>query len=404
MRTAPRRAFAALLVANGISIVGNELIALAIPWLVLTQLGTPADIGLVGAGLILPAAIGAIGGGVIVDRLGQRRTSILGDLLSAATVAAIPLLLATGLLSIPILIVLAFLGALLDAPGTTARQVLVPTLGDAAGMTRERANGLYQTVENAAFLTGPLLAGVIVVTLGTSEAFWIDAASFVVCAALVWLFVPGPVGPIEPSETGDVLAGLRSLRSDGTLRALAGVAVIANFAGTPLFVVLLPLLTLDAGMDANALGLMVAAYAGGLLLGSLWFAARRGTLDRRRLAALSLGGTGAGLAVAATTGTLALTLVGLAVAGFASGPFNPLAFTLMQERIPEARRGRTFGAILGGVLLAAPVGMLAFGVLTEQVRAAGGLWAAAMIFIALSVLILLAPSFRRLDEAAGDAV
>ena len=63
-------------------------------------------------------------------------------------------------------------------------------------------------------------------------------------------------------------------------------------------------------------------------------------MDRRRLAGLSLGGTGVGLAVAATTGTLALALVGLAVAGFASGPFNPLAFTLMHERIPEARRQR----------------------------------------------------------------
>ncbi|HEV2005107.1 MAG TPA: MFS transporter, partial [Candidatus Limnocylindrales bacterium] len=165
----------ALFGASGISLIGNQLTAVVLPWLVLTSLGTTFDAGLVGAAVVLPGVIGAIAGGVIADRLGSRVTSILADLASAVAIAAIPILAVTVGLSIPLLATLAFAGALMDAPGATARLVLVPDLADQAGMPRERANGLFQSVENASLLIGPLLAGVAIVALGPVNALWIDA-------------------------------------------------------------------------------------------------------------------------------------------------------------------------------------------------------------------------------------
>jgi MFS family permease len=403
MAAHPRRAIsglAALFVANGTSLLGNQLTSLAIPWLVLTDLGTPLDAGIVGAGLILPAAIGAIGGGVIVDRLGRRRTSILGDVLSGATVAAIPVLYLLGLLSIPVLVILAFLGALLDAPGTTARQVLLPDLADAAAIGRERANGLYQALENIALLFGPLLAGFVVLALGPVHALWVDAVSFVACALIVAAFVPRPVARIDESEVpSDLLAGVRLLRNDRVLRALTGMAVLANFAGTPLFVVVLPAFTLSSGMDAGALGILLGAFGLGLLAGSIWFAARGAGVDRRRLLALGLAATGAGILAAAVAGSLAVAAVALVVAGAASGPINPLAFTIMQERIPDAQRGRAFGAIIGAVLLAAPIGMLAAGLVTDRTSPVLALQLIGGLFAVAGLLVMVLPVYGRFDAA-----
>ena len=90
-----RRPLYALYVADSISLVGNAVAQLAIPWYVLITTGSPALTGLAVFFNFLPAVLAAFFGGVIVDRLGFRTTSVIADLASAAAVAAIPLLHST---------------------------------------------------------------------------------------------------------------------------------------------------------------------------------------------------------------------------------------------------------------------------------------------------------------------
>src|SRR4030042_261602 len=123
----------ALLAANAVSMVGNMLATVAIPWFVLETSGSAAKTGLVGFFTILPVVLTGLLGGALIDRLGYRRTSILADLASGASVALIPLIHATLGLQFWHLIILVFLGALLDAPGGTARSALGPDLAARAG-------------------------------------------------------------------------------------------------------------------------------------------------------------------------------------------------------------------------------------------------------------------------------
>ncbi len=83
------------------------------------------------------------------------------------------------------LIVLVFLGALLDAPGSTARSALIPDLAAQAGMPIERATSANQVIERGSRLVGAPLAGVLIGVMGTANVLWLDAASFLVSAALV---------------------------------------------------------------------------------------------------------------------------------------------------------------------------------------------------------------------------
>ena len=163
---------------------------LAVPWFVLVTTGSPLLTGLAVFFNFLPAVLAGFFGGVIVDRLGFRTTSVLADVASAAAVAAIPLLHSTIGIELWQLMALVFLGALLDAPGATARQALLPDVAEQAGVRMERASGIRGGIQQSAMLVGGPLGGVLVAWLGPTNALWVDAASFVVSAAVVAFAVP----------------------------------------------------------------------------------------------------------------------------------------------------------------------------------------------------------------------
>jgi len=125
--------------------------------------------------------------------------SIVADLASAAAVAAIPLLHSTVGLELWELMLLVFLGALLDAPGATARVSLLPDLVELAGVRMERANGIRGAIQQVSWLVGAPLGGILVAAFGATTALWLDAASFLVSAAPVGLLLP-PVRHVAEAE------------------------------------------------------------------------------------------------------------------------------------------------------------------------------------------------------------
>src|SRR5215211_7391354 len=140
----------ALYAGDAISLTGNAVTQLAVPWFVLVTTGSPALTGLAVFFNFLPVVLAGFFGGVIVDRLGFRTTSVVADLASAAAVAAIPLLHATIGIELWQLMGLVFVGALLDAPGATARQSLFPDVVQLAGVRMERANGIRGAIQQSA--------------------------------------------------------------------------------------------------------------------------------------------------------------------------------------------------------------------------------------------------------------
>ena len=150
-----RRPLYALYVADAISLVGNAVALLAVPWFVLVTTGSAALTGLAVFFNFLPAVLAAFFGGVIVDRLGFRTTSVAADLASAGAVAAIPLIHTTVGIELWQLMGLVFLGALLDAPGATARQALFPDVVELAGVRMERASGIRQHSARVTARRGP---------------------------------------------------------------------------------------------------------------------------------------------------------------------------------------------------------------------------------------------------------
>src|SRR5689334_18248724 len=86
----------ALFAGNLISLVGDMLTLLAIPWFVLQTTGSVVQAGITGFFSALPMVFSSFFGSAFVDRLGYKRTSVSGDILSGLTILLIPLLYHTG--------------------------------------------------------------------------------------------------------------------------------------------------------------------------------------------------------------------------------------------------------------------------------------------------------------------
>lgn len=99
-----------LLTAQAISDIGNRITALAIPWFVFVTTGSAVKTGVIAFAGLVPVIISAILGGALVDRVGNKRMSVIADVMSGITVAVVPLLYLTIGLEFWELFVLAFLG------------------------------------------------------------------------------------------------------------------------------------------------------------------------------------------------------------------------------------------------------------------------------------------------------
>jgi MFS family permease len=266
-----------LFTANAISLVGNVFSAIAIPWFVLQTTGSPTQTGITGFFTILPVVLAGFLGGTLIDRLGYKRTSIISDLASGVTTALIPLLHFTVGLEFWQLMVLGFLGALLDTPGSTARAALLPELAEQAGMPIERVTSLTHVIERGSRFVGAPLAGLLIGIMGTANVLWLDAASFFISAGIIWVVISASKVAASAEKSGKYLgelrAGLRFMTRDSLLLSIVIMIMLTNFLDAIFSGVVQPVYVKEIFGSAVNLGLLIAANGAGAVIGGLAFAA-----------------------------------------------------------------------------------------------------------------------------------
>jgi MFS family permease len=394
-----RRPLAALLAANAVSLVGNVLAAMAIPWYVLETTGSASKTGLVGFVTLVPTVLGAFFGGGIVDRVGQKRISVIADLASGASVALIPLLHATVGLAFWQLLVLVFLGALLDAPGGTARTALYPEMIDAAGIQPERAHTAYQGVQRLSQMLGPAMAGVLIAGVGPATVLWLNAASFAVSAALVAAAVPESTAtPARGRYLDDIREGFTVLRRDRLMRAVVVTVTITNLLDSAIGAVAMPVLAKDVYGSAQALGVMFAGFGAGAVAGSFIFFAVGHRVPRRAAYLTGFIVMAANLWVMAAMPALPVLVASRFLSGMAASPINPILMTVFQARVPPELRGRVLGTTTAAVLSAAPVGVLAAGYLIEGFGLQTVVGVVAAVYLLTTLSLVFNPALREMDR------
>lgn len=401
-----RVALPALIAASGISALGNGLTMVAVPWFVLVTTGSAAKTGLAGAATSVAIVIAGIFGGTLVDRLGFKLASIIADLASGVTIALIPTLYFLDLLSFWMLLLLVFLGAVLDAPGNAARRAMIPELVKRARSTLERANSAMQFAQlTTGDLFAPMIAGILIGLIGAASILFIDAGTFAVSMLIVALAVRNP--PVSTAsavaETSDadstkgsyfseLREGLRYVLNDSFLSILIPMSVVINFLISPLFVIALPVLANETFDSSRALGIMLAGFGAGAGAGTLAYGAfghrmRRYTVYWGAIAGISVGLWLLTAAAGVWIATLATVLIGIAV-----GPVNAAGMVIMQIRVPERIMGRVLGLLYASSSLATSLGLVIGGVVVQW-------FGVTTAFIASSIGVTLCAFWVRLSPA-----
>ena len=406
---AERTPVLALLAANAISQVGNTMTALALPWYVLETTGNAAAVGLAGAAVTFGGTITSVLGGPLVDRIGFRRASVLGDVACGMVIAAVPALHFAGLLSFPLLVLLVFLMACINTQGDTARFAMVPSLAGRAAMTMERANAAERAINRLGQIAGPVTAGILIALIGAINVLWVNAATYLASALLIGLAVRHVGVDRAPREAGGAVGyvaelreGFRFVRSQPVLLAMIGLVAFGNVLDAPLISVILPVYAASLFDSSTALGFMVGALGAGALLGTLLFAALGRRLPRRRtfltcfvLAAL------VAYATLVATPPLLVAVAGVAIAGLVSGPINPLLLTVVQERTPPYLAGRVFGTMSALAGVGVPVGLIVVGLVVEQLGVVTTIALMGVLYVAATLAMSLNRSLRDMDAPPG---
>lgn len=391
-----RRPIIGVLAAMASGWTGARLLTLALPWFVLSSTGSTAATGLVVFAQMGPYVTAQLLSGPLIDKIGARKVSIIGDAAATVALTAVPLLHMASMLSIPVLMaVIAVVGAT-DGPANVAKSVLVPAASRAAGMRFERATGLSGAIERGASTVGPAVAGVVVGALGGVNALWITAGLTAVGGVIIAVFVADVVP--EPNETdasANYLTRLRSgaqfLRRDGLLRSIALMITATNLLDQAFAAVLLPVWVKTSGYGPEIVGLLMAVFSATAVLASLAAAAWGHRLPRRLvyLVGFMVGGIPRFIALAFGS-PLWLLLTIFAIGGLGSGFINPIIGAIRYERIPEAMLGRVSTLIRSLAWSGIPFG----GLVGSLVITLGGVPGAMLIVGGAYFLCTLLPGIR----------
>jgi MFS family permease len=394
----------ALLSANIVSLIGNELTFIAIPWFVLQTTGSAARTGITAAVSVVAMIVAGFFAGALVDRLGYKRMSVISDLASGVTVALIPLLHYTVGIAFWQLLALVFLGALLDTPGNTARRSLFPELIERAGMLPERANSVYMVAGRLASVLGAPLAGVLIALLGTSRVLWIDAATFAVSAAIITAFIPSAVAPGTPVERQPYLRelgdGLRFIRNDPLLFWMIGAMSMGSLLAEPLYSVILPVYAKEVFGAALDLGFMFAALGAGSIVGAALYATFAYRLPRRVTMIGGFLGRALTFWILVAIPPLGIVVVAIVINAIMLEPVNPLTMTVYQERVPDGMRGRVFGTAMALGNITRPIGMIVYGLLLQGIGLQATLYVLAAVNLIPPVVMFFIPAFRNMRAPA----
>ena len=369
------RATLPFVASSSFSLLGNSIAGVVLPLVLLAKTGDALAAGTLAIVRALPQALAGVFGGALLDRFNRRDLSVLSDLISAASIAALPIIDMTVGLSFGWLVVCGIIGAIGDIPGMTARDTLLPSVIEHDKLDLQRFMGVSQSVDNLVVIVGPAVASMGMGFLGAANTLWLTAAlSFV--AAMTTLFVPRAVGippkADRPGGAGLVRTAMQStkegvrvlFKSDAVLRAsvvlgMLIVIVMGSYQG-----MVLPVFFTQENAP-TLLGYVLSAMSVGALVGSLGYAKFAYAMKRHTWYVVSFVGMAIGIAALGSLASYGVILAGAAMLGLFSGPVSALFGYFVYGLIPDEHRGAALGTQNSMLLVVAPVAVFATSIVIE---------------------------------------
>jgi MFS family permease len=402
-----------LITGLGVSVLGNQLTTVAVPFQVYAITRSSLVVGLVSLAQLFPLIFGSLLGGSLVDAVDRRKILIVVETTGALCSAALALNADLGPQLWPLFLFPAVTAAL-SGIDSSARNAMLPRL---VGMELLPAsNAIFQSLFQTGAIVGPAVAGLLLAGAGVHLIYWIDAVSFLLAVSAVLTMSPQPAPALETAGTAgqpgtaparpgwrSTVEGLRFVRRSQPVQGAYLIDVNAMVFGMPR--ALFPALAATVfGGGATTVGLLYSAPGVGALLGALtsgWV----GRIRRQGLAVvcavLVWGLSIAGFGVAHW---LPLALVLLAVAGWADVLSAVFRNTIIQFAGPDGMRGRLMGVQMAVVAGGPRLGDLEAGAVATAFGDTVSVVSGGLACVAGALVVAWAlPGFTRLRSALHSA-
>jgi MFS family permease len=358
-----RRFWSAQFVSN----IGSWMQAVAQGWLVYRLTDSPFLLGFVGFAGSAPSIFLMLPAGVIADQFDRRRVIALSQWAQAGSALFLAISIRLGTISVWQIIAAALVVGVVTSFSAPAYQAMVPDLLD------ERAHlpnavAMNSLQFNLSRAIGPLIASVALSAWGTFWCFFLNALSF-----LPLIFVLGRLR--RRQQTGETRGtmfnrlgeGLAFVRGDRVVLLLLAAASAGSLFGYP-YLQLMPVLARAMFVDdAAGNGYLIGAIGAGALAAALTLSMV--TPPTRRMPGIitaALAVFGASLTLVAFARKPALVLLLLVVCGAGMVASVALCNTLIQQRVPDAMRGRVMSMYTFSFFAFIPFGNLLAGLVAEK--------------------------------------
>ncbi len=343
LRVLRHRDFRYLWLAQSASVIGDCIVVVALALFVIELTGDATDLGLVFAAASLPLVAFLLLGGVWADRLPRHRVMIVTDLVRFALHALLAALIFTGSVRIWHLVVIEALFGAAEAFFRPAANGLLPQTVPENEI--QQANGLSTLSNNIGEFAGPAIATALVLGLGAGWAFALDAATFLLSAALLTRVRPRrrAVAAVARKATAsvwvEVREGYREVRSRSWVWATLAAFCAALFTGLAPWFVLGPVVARAQYGDIGVYGLVSTALGLGTIAGSLLGIGWRPRFPMRAAMLAILLWPAAAILYAAGV-TLWVVMPAVLVGGAGIALFDVWWLTALAERIPADKLSR----------------------------------------------------------------
>lgn len=382
-----RRDFALLWFGGLVSVLGDSMMAIAMPFYVYRLTDSALATGLMRMADALPSVLLGSIAGVFADRWDRLRMLIAANILLA--LAILPLLAVRSSQWLWLVYAVALASSAVAQFVGPAESALLPRLVREEDLGR--ANSLNALNNSFGGLVGPALGGAVLGLLGLGVLVLLNSASFLFAAGMVALIAPSavrrgePPSPDEPSESAagvwrewrEGVGLVRRSRLVATLFVVLGALML----GQGIVTVMLVVFVADVlGGGAFEFGLLGTVQAIGGLAGAAVSGYADKVLAPRRLVAVGSGVSGLLVLGMVILPMLPAVLTLAALIGVPVVLSGVSAQMLLQGGVADRYLGRVFGALGTTLAAASMIGIAVASALGDAVGArtllamAGGLW------------------------------
>jgi MFS family permease len=394
-----QRNFALLWTGGLISLTGDHVLMVALPFFVYEETGSTFASAVMVAAELLPRLLFGSVAGVFVDRWDRRTVMVLASI--GQGIIILPLLLVHSNSMLWIVYLVSFFQVTLAMFFGPAENALLPLLVGEEELLP--ANSLNALNNNLARLIGPSVGGAILALWGLPGVVLFDSVTFVIAGMMILLIhsreartVPKEALPITeaepPAKAGfwkEWLEGINIVRLNRVVTILFITIVLLNFGGVMIDPMAAPYIVDVVKAGPQVFGWLVTIQAVGGILGGLLAGKVGQRMDTARLYGWSELVLGVIIFIRYNIPYLPVLFVMTFLIGLPAALGSAALDTLFQQKVPNSHLGRIIGALNTTVGLTSLFGVLGIsGLLGEVLGIIPVLNIAAAITFFTGVLIL----------------